>query len=93
MTINGIMSEKRREMQEEFLKLSPFQRMCKMNAVLNDIIAFKAKNRGVPEYEIYQELLEARDKNRKRASKKQLLEPGSMPPEEPDYNQLINPGQ
>jgi hypothetical protein len=69
MAIEGIMSEKRREMREEFLKLTPFQRMDKMNAVLDDIIAFKAKNKGVHEYEIYQGYLEASDKHNRRIRK------------------------
>jgi hypothetical protein len=84
MTLNGIMSEKRREMQKEFLKLTPFQRICKMDALLNDIIAFKAKEKGVPEYEIYQGYLDARDKNLSR-----LLEPRQIPREEPDNSDLL----
>ncbi len=66
MNSEGIMEQKRREMQEEFLKLTPLQRICKMNAVFNDMIAFKAKNLGVDEYEVYQSYLEARKKYRKQ---------------------------
>jgi hypothetical protein len=47
------MEEKRRKMLEEFRKLTPMERMMKMNAIFNDMIAFKAKNEGVSEYEIY----------------------------------------
>ncbi|MCP4151384.1 MAG: hypothetical protein GY757_26810 [bacterium] len=60
MPVKGIMSKKRKEMQEEFLRLTPLQRMSKMSAVFNDIIAFQAKNSGVSEYEIYKRYLKAR---------------------------------
>jgi hypothetical protein len=55
-----IMQRKREEMRREFLRLTPLQRICKMNAVFNDIIALKAKTKGVPEYEIYRRYIEAR---------------------------------
>ena len=58
------MDEKRRQMQEEFLKLTPLERIRKMNAVFNDMIAFKAKNLGVDEYEVYRRYLDARKRNR-----------------------------
>jgi hypothetical protein len=60
---DSFMEKKRQEMQQEFLKLTPLQRIRKMNAVFNDIIAFKAKNMGVAEYEIYRRYLKARDQN------------------------------
>ena len=53
----GIMELKRKEMQEEFLKLTPLQRIRKMNQTVNDLIAFKAKTEGVSEYEIYRRYL------------------------------------
>jgi hypothetical protein len=57
----GIMELKRKEMQEEFLKLTPMQRIRKMNTIFNDMIAFKAKTEGVTEYEIYRRYLEVRN--------------------------------
>ena len=57
----GTMELKRKEMQEEFLKLTPLQRIRKMNAIVNDMIALKAKTEGVTEYEIYRRYLEARN--------------------------------
>lgn len=56
----GIMAIKRAEMREEFRKLTPLQRIRKMSAVFNDMIALKAKTSGEPEYEIYRRYLEAR---------------------------------
>lgn len=44
-------------MKEEFLSLSPLQRIKRMNAVFNEIIALKAKTKGVTEYEIYRRYL------------------------------------
>ncbi len=60
MPIEGIMDKKRKEMKEEFLKLTPLQRIRKLNTVFNHMIALKAKTRGVSEYEIYRRYLEAR---------------------------------
>ena len=57
---SGIMELKRKEMQEEFLKLTPLQRIMKMNKIFNDMIALKAKTEGVTENEIYQRYLDAR---------------------------------
>jgi hypothetical protein len=51
------MDKKRTEMKKEFLSLTPLQRIRKMNAVFNEIIALKAKTKGVPEYEIYRSYL------------------------------------
>ncbi|GAB4545825.1 MAG: hypothetical protein Fur0020_14750 [Thermodesulfovibrionia bacterium] len=53
----NIMERKRSEMKEEFLSLSPLQRIKRMNAVFNEIIALKAKTKGVTEYEIYRRYL------------------------------------
>lgn len=55
----GFMDEKKKVMTEEFRRLSPLQRIKKMNAVFNDMIAFKAKNEGVSEYEIYRRYIDA----------------------------------
>ena len=41
----------------EFLKLSPFDRMKIMHAIMSEIIAIKAKAEGVSEYEIYRKYL------------------------------------
>lgn len=54
-----IMKKKREEMKKEFLALTPLQRIRRMNAVFNDIIALKAKTKGVPEYEIYRSYLKS----------------------------------
>jgi hypothetical protein len=56
----GIMEKKRIEMREEFLKLTPLQRIRKSNKVFNDMIALKAKTGGVPEHEVYLRYLDAR---------------------------------
>jgi len=56
----GIMELKRKEMQEEFLKLTPLQRIRTMNRIFNDMITLQAKTEGVTEYEIYRRYLEAR---------------------------------
>jgi hypothetical protein len=56
----NIMEQKRKEMKEEFLRLTPLQRIRRMNAVFNEIISLKAKNRGVKEYEIYRGYLKPR---------------------------------
>ena len=54
-----IMHKKREEMRREFLQLTPLQRICKMNTLFNDMIALKAKTRGVREYEIYRRYVES----------------------------------
>jgi len=59
----GIMEVKRTKMREEFLALTPLQRITRMNQVFNDMIALKAKTLGVPEYEIYRRYLDARRKH------------------------------
>lgn len=53
------MHKKREEMRREFLQLTPLQRICKMNTLFNDMIALKAKTRGVREYEIYRRYVES----------------------------------
>jgi len=53
----GIMGQKRKEMKEEFLALTPAQRIRQMNNIFNDIISLKAKTKGVKEYEIYRRYL------------------------------------
>jgi hypothetical protein len=55
----GFMEEKRNQMTEEFRKLSPLERIRKMNRIFNDMIALKARNEGVSEYEIYRRYIEA----------------------------------
>lgn len=54
------MEKKRKEMKEEFLALTPLQRIRRMNTVFNDVIALKAKTKGVEEYEIYRSYLKFR---------------------------------
>jgi hypothetical protein len=54
------LEKKRKEMQQEFLALTPLQRILRMNTVFNDIIALKAKTKGVKEYEIYRSYLKNR---------------------------------
>lgn len=49
------MDQKKREMKEEFLRLTPYQRIKLMSQVFNDFITLKAKAKGVPEREIYRE--------------------------------------
>ena len=46
-------TSKREEMKKEFLSLSPLERIKRMNAIFNDIIALKAKTKGITEYEVY----------------------------------------
>lgn len=55
-----IMQQKREEMRREFLLLTPLQRIRRMSTVFNDMIALKAKTKGVPEHEIYRRYIEAR---------------------------------
>jgi len=55
-----IMKKKREEMKKEFLALTPLQRIRRMSAVFNGIIALKARTKGVPEYEIYRSYLKYR---------------------------------
>ncbi len=62
----GIMEQKRAEMQAEFLKLTPMERMNKMSALFNDMIAAKARALGVSEYEVYSRYLEIRDQYYRR---------------------------
>ncbi|MCK4766701.1 MAG: hypothetical protein KAW12_31200 [Candidatus Aminicenantes bacterium] len=54
-----IMQEKREAIKKEFLQLTPLQRVRRMNAIFNDMIALKAKTKGVPEYEIYRSYLKS----------------------------------
>jgi hypothetical protein len=49
----GIMQRKRKEMKQEFLSLTPLERIRQMNALFNDLISLKAKTKGLKEYEIY----------------------------------------
>jgi hypothetical protein len=44
------MEQKRKEMKEEFLALTPLERIRQMNAIFNNVISLKAKTQGVPEY-------------------------------------------
>lgn len=81
-----IMQKKRAEMRREFLRLTPLQRIRKMNTLFNDMIALKAKTRGVREYEIYRKYIEARKRDRKL---KNLLERDEDSKEEEDKSQLI----
>ncbi len=62
----GIMEQKRAEMQVEFLKLTPMERMDKMSALFNEMIAAKARALGVSEYEVYSRYLEIRDQYYRR---------------------------
>ena len=43
--------------QDQFLKLSPLERIRTMHAILCEIIAIRAKAEGVTEYEIYKRYL------------------------------------
>lgn len=54
------LEKKRKEMKQEFLALTPLERIRRMNTVFNDIIALKAKTKGVKEYEIYRSYLKDR---------------------------------
>lgn len=54
-----IMDIKKGELRKEFLSLTPMERIKKMNALFNDMIALKAKTKGVHEYEIYRRYLKA----------------------------------
>ncbi|MCP5108040.1 MAG: hypothetical protein GY950_31930 [bacterium] len=56
----AIMEQKRKKMKEEFLALTPLQRIRKMNDAFNQMIALKAKTKGVKEYEIYRSYLKPR---------------------------------
>ncbi|HLP62113.1 MAG TPA: hypothetical protein VK186_24950 [Candidatus Deferrimicrobium sp.] len=60
MMSSQALEKKRKEMKEEFLALTPLQRIRRMNDIFNDIIALKAKTKGVKEYEIYRSYLKNR---------------------------------
>jgi elongation factor P--beta-lysine ligase len=86
----GFMEEKRRKMLEEFRKLTPMERMMKMNAIFDDMIAFKAKNEGVSEYEIYRRIVKADREIKRRRNLKLLLENAKAARKEADdEDQLI----
>jgi hypothetical protein len=53
----GIMEIKRNEIKEEFLSLTPGQRLDRMNIIFNDIISLKAKTKKRSEREIYKRYL------------------------------------
>jgi hypothetical protein len=59
----NIMQKKREEMKKEFLSLTPLQRIRQMNVIFNDIIALKAKTKGISEYEVYKEYLKRRSQS------------------------------
>ena len=40
-------------MKKEFLSLKPVDRIKRMNVLFNNVIALKAKTKGVTEYEVY----------------------------------------
>jgi len=81
--IMNIMEQKRKEMKEEFLALTPLERIRQMNAVFNDVISLKAKTQGVPEYEIYRRYL-AKDKKLAR-----LIKPRKPFRDKEDKDQLL----
>lgn len=58
--IMDIMEQKRKEMKKEFLKLTPFQRIKRMNTLFNEVISLKAKTKDIKEYEVYRRYLKPR---------------------------------
>jgi len=56
----GGMEAKAKRMKAEFQSLSPLARVVLMNKIFNDMIALKAKTRGVKEYEVYRRYLKTR---------------------------------
>lgn len=57
----NVMQKKREEMKKGFLALTPLHRIRQMSNIFNDIIIFKAKTKGVTEYEIYKEYIKKDD--------------------------------
>lgn len=61
---SGIMRKLRNESKRTFLKLEPAARILRMESLLHEMIAIKAKDEGRPEGEIYQRYI-GRDKKRR----------------------------
>ena len=55
--MKSIMDIRKDHEREQFLKLSPLERIKAMHAIMSEIIAIKAKVEGVTEYEIYRRYL------------------------------------
>jgi len=53
LLMKSIMDLGKRYEQEQFLKLSPLERIRTMHAILCEIIAIRARAEGVTEHEIY----------------------------------------
>jgi hypothetical protein len=49
----GIMGQKRKEMKEEFLALTPAQRIRQMDFLFNDFVKLRSKREGITEGEAY----------------------------------------
>jgi len=59
MERKGVIEAKRIDMKKAFLAISPLQRILRMNAVFDDLVKFKSKISGIPEYEIYRRYLKS----------------------------------
>ena len=55
--MKSIMDIRKDHEREQFLKLSPLERIKAMHAIMSEIIAIKAKAEGATEYEIYRRYL------------------------------------
>jgi len=55
--MKSIMDIRKEHEREQFLKLSPLERIRAMHSIMSEIIAIKAKAEGTTEYEIYRRYL------------------------------------
>lgn len=65
MAKSKIMEQLRNEQRNAFLRLDPVERIHRMEKVLHEVLAIRAAEEGVSEYEIYRRYL-GRDKKRRR---------------------------
>jgi hypothetical protein len=77
------MEQKRKEMKEEFLALTPAQRIQQMEFLFNEFVRLRAKREGISENEAYLRYAE-RDKKLAR-----LLKPKKPLRDKEDKDQLL----
>jgi hypothetical protein len=79
----NIMEQKRKEMKEEFLALTPAQRIQQMELLFNEFVRLRAKREGISENEAY---LRYAERNRKPA---RLIKPRKPFRDKEDKDQLL----
>jgi hypothetical protein len=63
------MDIRKAEEREEFLKLSPLERIEAMHNIVSEVISLRAKAESVPEYEIYKRYLKNNPGHYQRTSR------------------------